>query len=71
MAWVPPPLDESDRAELAPRAGLCATCLHLQVVRSPRSTFVRCGRSDREADYPRYPPLPVLGCRGYESIAER
>lgn len=66
MAWTPPPATEADRAALAPRAGLCAACRHLQVVRSRTSAFVRCGRSDVRPEMPRYPPLPVLACPGYE-----
>ena len=65
MAWTAPPTNETDRAAVARRAGLCATCRHLQVLRSRKSAFVRCGRSDREPSFPRYPPLPVLACRGY------
>jgi len=30
------------------------------------STFFRCGRADTDPSFPRYPPLPVLECRGYE-----
>ena len=30
------------------------------------STFLRCALSDRDARFPRYPPLPVLACAGYE-----
>ncbi len=70
MAYVAPPPDDDDRAEAAAVAGLCATCRHLQVLRSRRSVFVRCSRSDREAGYPRYPPLPVRFCPGWEEAAE-
>jgi hypothetical protein len=31
------------------------------------STFFRCGRADTDPAFPRYPPLPVLQCAGYES----
>jgi len=66
MAWTAPPATETDRAELAPRAGLCAACRHLQVLRSRTSTFVRCALADVRPRMPRYPALPVLGCGGYE-----
>lgn len=54
-------------ASFAPDPGLCGHCLHVHVVASRRgSRFYLCERSKMEAVYPRYPRLPVLGCRGYE-----
>jgi len=53
--------EAADRA-----AGLCASCRHARIVRSARdSVFVRCGLSDVDPRFPRYPYLPVLGCSGY------
>lgn len=52
-----------------PRAGLCATCRHAEVLRSKRSAFLRCARADHDARFPRYPGLPVLSCVGYETAA--
>lgn len=47
--------------------GLCLGCRWVHVVSSRRgSTFYRCGRADTDPTFPRYPPLPVLKCRGYE-----
>lgn len=51
---------------LAAPPGLCATCVHLRLAASPRSVFVRCGLADTDPRFPRYPPLPVLACSGYE-----
>jgi hypothetical protein len=49
-------------------AGLCATCQHQQIVRTTRgSTFSLCRRSKTEPEYPRYPRLPVVECRGWEA----
>ena len=49
------------------RAGLCASCAHARRVTSARgSTFVLCALSQTDAHYPKYPPLPVLRCVGYE-----
>lgn len=48
-------------------AGLCATCAHHRVVQNRRgSRFYLCERSRSDPSYPRYPPLPVLRCRGWE-----
>src|SRR5438874_12131061 len=49
------------------RVGLCATCAHVQVVRSSKaSTFYLCRLSEIDATFPRYPSLPVRQCAGYE-----
>jgi hypothetical protein len=47
-------------------AGLCATCEHLRVQTSKTSVFVRCGLAEVDARFPKYPPLPVMACEGYE-----
>lgn len=50
-------------------AGLCASCRHARAVSNDRgSRFVLCGRAGDDARYPRYPPLPVLSCPGYEPV---
>lgn len=46
--------------------GLCRSCVHARLVTTPRSTFWRCGLSDSDPRFPRYPRLPVLACAGYE-----
>jgi hypothetical protein len=38
-------------------------------VRGARSLFWRCARADTEPEFPRYPSLPVLACRGFEAAA--
>ncbi len=53
-----------------PPVGLCESCVHRQIVRNTRgSTFSLCLRSRTQAEYPRYPRLPVLECKGYEPRA--
>jgi hypothetical protein len=47
-------------------AGLCASCIHAREVVSARgSRFVRCGLSDVNPRFPKYPPLPVVACDGH------
>jgi hypothetical protein len=47
-------------------AGLCARCVHTQIVTSARgSRFYLCRLSLTDARFPRYPPLPVLECAGF------
>jgi hypothetical protein len=48
-------------------AGLCATCAHVQIIRSDRgSIFYLCKLSAVDPRFPKYPRLPVLACTGYE-----
>lgn len=47
--------------------GLCATCRHHRITGNRRgSRFYLCGRHKEDPRFPRYPPLPVLECEGYE-----
>jgi len=46
--------------------GLCATCRHCRIVQAARSTFHLCTRSFTDRRFPKYPPLPVLRCIGFE-----
>jgi hypothetical protein len=56
--------------QVPPRAGLCDTCAHQQLVRNTRgSTFSLCRRSREDPAYPRYPRVPVLSCQGYRERA--
>ena len=57
-------------AKLSTSPGLCATCVHLRVLASPRSVFVRCGLAASDPRFPKYPPLPVLACAGYRPVQE-
>lgn len=62
---------DSDRGGSPPRipptAGLCAGCVHSRLIVSGRgSQFVLCERSRTDRRFPRYPPLPVVVCAGFE-----
>ncbi|HEX3556250.1 MAG TPA: hypothetical protein VIA62_23780 [Thermoanaerobaculia bacterium] len=57
-------------SDLPTPAGLCATCEHLRLVASKRSTFVRCGLADTDPRFPKYPALPVVVCGGYRARLE-
>lgn len=50
--------------------GLCATCEHLRLLASKRSVFVRCGLAETDPGFVRYPPLPVIACRGYRPVKD-
>ncbi len=59
---APPP----DLARLPVHPGLCASCRNLRLVRSRRSTFVRCALAEGDPRFPRYPALPVVECDGHD-----
>jgi hypothetical protein len=49
------------------RAGLCADCRYVRLIKSDRgSTFYLCERSVSDKCFPKYPRLPIIQCRGYE-----
>lgn len=51
--------------------GLCLTCRWTRPVSNRSgSTFYRCARAETDPRFVRYPPLPVLRCRGYEERTE-
>jgi len=47
--------------------GLCENCEFMRCRRSDRgSTFYFCTLSESEPEFPKYPRLPVLECRGHK-----
>ncbi len=48
---------------------LCETCRHVRIVTTPKgSRFVLCTRSKDDSRFPKYPPLPVVRCAGFEQV---
>jgi hypothetical protein len=61
------PSSDALAAELARTVGLCARCVHAaRHETARRSVFWRCRRAESDADYLRYPRLPVANCPGFE-----
>ena len=59
--------DRPPQRQVSSPAGLCAGCRHVQLVQSARgSTFYLCRLSFTDPRFPRYPPIPVLACGGFE-----
>src|SRR5207245_8960994 len=57
----------ASRSRCVCSVGLCLTCRWMRSIANRRgSTFYRCGLADSDPRFPRYPPLPVLSCNGYE-----
>jgi hypothetical protein len=47
--------------------GLCQACRHAAAITNASgSTFYRCGLSEADSRFPKYPPLPVIRCPGYQ-----
>lgn len=52
--------------------GLCADCAWVKRIRTSRgSEFWKCGRSEIDEKFPKYPRVPVTACTGYESGSDR
>lgn len=52
---------------MSPSPGLCGICTHARIVVSGKgSTFILCRLSRVDGRFPKYPPLPVLECVGWE-----
>ena len=45
---------------------LCESCRNMREIRTVRSRFLLCELSVTNADYPKYPPQPVVRCDGYK-----
>ena len=56
--------------EKRPEIGLCGDCQHVRQVPGARTTFYMCQRSFTDSRFPKYPPLPVIRCLGYEQKRE-
>jgi hypothetical protein len=55
------------RGPSADPVGLCGSCRHVRRVETARgSVFSLCERAAHDPRFPKYPPLPVIRCSGYE-----
>jgi hypothetical protein len=64
-------MNTDQRPDERARVGLCLTCQFSRVIVSDRgSRFYFCERSKTDPRFPKYPPLPVVACAGYEPTPE-
>jgi len=49
---------------------LCESCRNMREVRKARSRFFLCELSVTNDEYPKYPPQPVVRCKGFEQKSE-
>ena len=49
---------------------LCESCFWMREVSTQRSRFLLCELSKSNAEYPKYPPQPVLWCEGHQQKGE-
>jgi len=55
-------------SKISGRAGLCDECRYMRLIESDRgSRFYMCELSASDKTFPKYPRLPVLQCRGFET----
>ncbi len=60
------PDDQQETLDNFDPVGLCRTCIHARVIRTPRgSTFYLCRLSETDPRFAKYPRLPVVQCAGY------
>jgi hypothetical protein len=65
------PEDGQAEPQARHEAGLCARCVHMDVVTSNRgSRFYLCRLSFTDPAFPRYPPIPVVACAGFVRSAD-
>ena len=61
-------MNRDDPREQRERAGQCADCQFARMIGSAKGAeFWRCARANDDERYPRYPPLPVSDCMGFEA----
>jgi hypothetical protein len=66
------PEDGQAEPQAPHEAGLCARCVHMDVVTSSRgSRFYLCRLSFTDPAFPRYPPIPVVACAGFVRSTDR
>jgi hypothetical protein len=54
------------------KPSLCESCRWVREVVTPKgSRFLLCQMSAQDANYPKYPPQPVVYCLGYVEKPER
>ena len=59
----------ADPLQLAREVGLCARCHHARVIVNRNgSRFYLCEMAKEDRRFPKYPPLPVWACDGWEPI---
>ena len=52
------------------KSSLCETCQFVRIVETPKgSRFLLCQQSTTDDRFPKYPPQPVILCRGYQATA--
>lgn len=57
------------KKESAAHLGLCADCRHMRHITSDRgSNFYLCQLSAADANFPKYPRLPVWRCSGHATV---
>jgi hypothetical protein len=49
--------------------GLCGSCVNARIIENRKgSRFFMCELSKTDPRFPKYPPLPVVACAGYQPV---
>ena len=64
-------MKQKEVSQLYPKtndAGLCLDCQHTHIIDHLHhgSVFLMCERSKTDAQFAKYPHLPMIACKGYE-----
>lgn len=52
---------------LSVAVGLCLKCQYVRMVKNARgSVFFLCEKSKTDAQFPKYPAMPIIACPGYQ-----
>lgn len=62
------PRSPAEDPRFDPAVGLCSVCVHARRIPHPRGgvTYWRCALAEVDPRFPKYPPLPVRACDGFE-----
>ena len=53
------------------QVGLCQDCVFVKLIKTNKdSNFTFCRLSETRPEFPKYPVLPVLYCKGYKTKSE-
>jgi len=65
----PKPSGSSKPPARSPWGGLCPQCRHVKILASDRgSTFLLCRLGADDPRFTKYPPQPVVSCRGFDRL---
>ena len=67
------PQSPAEDPHFDPAVGLCSVCVNARRIPHPRGGpgYWRCALAEVDPRFPKYPPLPVRACDGFEQEGVR